>query len=91
MARYQRSAGARHDLLTNHPERENWALLPGPADGAVVLMSISLNPRVDQHAGVCLLLPHPIIVHVDEPQGVAAEDLPAIAVRGWYPEFYLPK
>lgn len=87
---YPPSGLARHRLFLSHPERARWRRVDGPRHGAVVLMSKRRKPRIDEHAGICLLMPGPMIVHTDRPQGVAIEDLMLVEARGWLPEFYEP-
>jgi hypothetical protein len=88
---YSDSALVRHRAIHRNPARPQWTRVPSPAHGAIVLMSRALLRRVDEHAGVCLFLPDPLILHVDNPHGVCADDLMQLDVRGWQPEFYLPK
>jgi hypothetical protein len=80
----------RHRLLASHPERLKWRPVDGPAHGSLVLMSKRRQPRIDEHAGVCLFVPSPMIVHSDRPHGVAVEDIMAVEARGWLPQFYEP-
>jgi hypothetical protein len=87
---YVRSPGERHTLIHSHPELGRWVASVRPVHGAVVLMSPRPVNRVDCHAGVCLFMPHPVIVHTERPQGVAVEDIPAIAARGWHPTYWVP-
>ncbi len=81
---------ARHDAIHRNPARLAWREEPAPSHGAVVLMSAIERPRIDCHAGVCLMTPGPIIVHVDDPHGVAADDLMTLRSRGWFPTFWMP-
>lgn len=81
---------ARHAKIHDHPMRAYWVRTANPVHGAVVLMSRDVTPRLDEHAGVCLMLPAPLILHVENPQGVCVDDLMQITMRGWKPEFYVP-
>lgn len=80
----------RHAAFHSHPSRQFWRQVNRPVHGAVVLMSALEAPRVDQHAGVCLHLPAPVIVHVDDPHGVVADDIMTLRARGWFPTFWIP-
>lgn len=76
--------------LEANPERSRWHQVSRPVHGAVVLMSALESPRLDQHAGVCLMMPGPLIVHVDDPHGVVADDLMTCRLRGWFPTYWMP-
>ncbi len=89
-AAYVRSPQARHEAIHAHPVRSAWVQSATPDHGAVVLMSKRAVNRVDCHAGVCLLMPHPVIVHTDRPQGVAVEDEASVRARGWHPAYWVP-
>ncbi len=71
--------------------RGQWEQSPLPTHGAIVLMAKLAAPSMPVHAGVCLILPGPLVLHVDEPAGVCLEELPQVQMRGWKPEFYVPK
>lgn len=90
LAGYLRSPQARHEAIHANPVRSSWVQAAGPVHGAVVLMSKRPTNRVDCHAGVCLLMPHPVIVHTDRPHGVAVEDEIAVRGRGWHPTYWVP-
>jgi hypothetical protein len=90
LADYVRSPRARHEAIHGAPAKAAWVQSARPAHGAVVLMSSRPTTRVDCHAGVCLLMPHPVIVHTDRPQGVAVEDEAAVRLRGWHPTYWVP-
>lgn len=79
----------RHRAFADHPVRAAWQR--GPQEhGAVVLMSRCPAPRRDEHAGVLLMLPMPLVLHVIAPQGGILEDPSRLAAQGWYCDFYLP-
>jgi hypothetical protein len=90
MSDYVRSPRARHMAVHQSPAKALWAQSLHPAHGAVVLMSTRATSRVDCHAGVCLLMPHPVIVHTDRHFGVSIEDEPVIRARGWHPTYWIP-
>lgn len=81
---------SRHRAIHEHPLRSSWGRVREPEHGAVVLMSRDRLPRIDEHAGVCLMMPAPLIVHVENPQGVCADDLLQLEMKGWRPDFYTP-
>lgn len=80
----------RHSAIHANPERLNWRCVSRPQHGAVVLMSAVEHPRVDCHAGVCVMMPGPMIAHVDDPHGVVLDDLMTLRARGWFPTFWIP-
>lgn len=92
LAAYPTTALGRHRAIHGNPAATQWVLSDAPAHGAIVLMSKSaLSRRVDEHAGVCLFMPAPMVLHVDAPQGVCLDGLMQIEYRGWNAAFYVPK
>lgn len=90
LALLPRTDEERHSIIHTSPERARWKCVPQPEHGAVVLMSAKESPRVDKHAGVCVFFGGPIIVHVDDPHGVVADDIVTLRARGWFPTFWMP-
>lgn len=80
----------RHDAFTAHPERRRWRRMEALAPWAVVLMSRCPAPRRDEHAGVVVALPMPLVLHVMAPQGTILEEPSRLAAQGWFLDFYLP-
>lgn len=80
----------RHEAFAAHPERRRWRRVSGPETGAVVLMSRCPAPRRDEHAGVVVALPTPLVLHVMAPQGTILEEPSRLSAQGWFLDFYLP-
>lgn len=78
----------RHRAFHERPERLSWTRVRRPAHGALVLMSQSASQRLDEHAGVLLMMPSPLVLHSDVGHGVVVDDLVVCRQRGWHPEFY---
>ncbi|MGL4287338.1 MAG: glycoside hydrolase [Phreatobacter sp.] len=91
LAALPKAPSARHALIHTNPVRASWRLVDTPRHGAVVLMSPRAANRIDCHIGTCLLMPEPLIVHTDRPQGVCVDDLMVLGARGWHPTFWMPE
>ncbi len=69
-----------HAFETHEPEAHGWIESPTPVNGAVVMMA---KRTLTAHAGVFLSLDEGIIVHCDQPHGVAVERPLELQVRCW--------
>jgi hypothetical protein len=67
-------------FAADHPERQNWQEVPQPEDGAIVMMA---KRDRTAHAGVYVALDEGLILHCDEPHGVAAERPLELQARCW--------
>lgn len=78
-------------IFISHPERRNWQEVPGPVDGAIVLMSRPGGRSRDIHAGTYMAVDRGGVLHVDSPQGVAFDSMIELTrVRRWKPSFFMP-
>lgn len=90
LVRLPKTAEERHETFHSRPERAAWRQVSEPQHGAVVLMSAVESPRRDEHAGVCVVFDWPLIVHVDDPHGVVADDIMTARARGWSLSYWMP-
>lgn len=58
-------------VLASHPDRGAWQPIATPVDGALVLMG--KVPGAETHAGTWLAEDGGLILHTDEPHGVALD------------------
>jgi hypothetical protein len=66
--------------IAAHPERQRWAEVPAPVDGALVTMA---RNTVGYHIGTWLEEDGGIIIHAIEDCGVVADTLPSLEAVGW--------
>jgi hypothetical protein len=85
-----RTAAARHSAFHEHPLFCDWRRAAPLTPWSVVLMSRCPAPRRDEHAGVVVMLPIPLILHVIAPQATILEDASRLAAQGWCLDFYEP-
>jgi hypothetical protein len=76
-------------MFDEHPERERWARVNIPEDGAVVLMNKGGAHGRAIHAGIYFDLDCGGILHVDDPHGVVFEDALTIQLRGWTCDYFV--
>ena len=76
-------------VLATHPARSEWVAIPQPEDGAMVLMGKVAG--AETHAGTWLAEDGGLILHTDEPHGVALDPPLEIAqARRWRITYLVP-
>lgn len=77
-------------VLASHPVRSEWVEIPVPVDLALVLMGKTAG--AETHAGTWLAEDGGLILHTDEPHGVALDPPLEIAqARRWRITYLVPK
>ena len=81
---------ARARVLATHPVRSEWVTVPRPVDLALVLMGRTAG--AETHAGTWLAEDGGLILHTDEPHGVALDPPLEIAqARRWRITYLVPR
>lgn len=77
-------------VLATHPVRSEWMAIPRPVDCAMVLMGRVAG--AETHAGTWLAEDGGLILHTDEPHGVALDPPLEIAqARRWRITYLVPR
>ena len=80
---------ARARVLATHPARADWREVTTPVDGALVLMGKTHG--AEEHAGTWLSEDGGLILHTDEPHGVALDPpLELAAAHRWRLTYLIP-
>jgi len=76
--------------MADRPERGDWRAIPAPVDGALVLMGRTAG--AETHVGTWLAEDGGLILHNDEPHGVALDPpLELAAARRWRLVYLVPR
>ena len=76
-------------MLATHPVRADWMTIPRPVDLALVLMGKTAG--AETHVGTWLAEDGGLILHTDEPHGVALDTpLEIVQARRWRLTYLVP-